>query len=313
MKFIRKYLSIALSLVIVGILFTSVIYIKSQEKKVIKIVEPFQGEFFKKPSCGIAPRFLQQLNIRQPVIIDLSQNKFKGIAFHYGENMQQTLHAKAWEYYESFGTYTLDEQGNLYLAPMPHINITPNTFELQKNIYQLDSTTGKLSIFMRIDDVFPDSNNPYGIHSLVYDCEDKTLWIAAIDETNYQEQKGVIYHVDPKTKTILQRINGIDAHTLNILKTTKAKYLLAGSAIDNALYAYKIVDGSLSSSPVKLLELTNSNDHIRKIKIKANNYLELQTTPFSYTLIAQTTKKYRTFYDAKWNSVVSEWTLSKRE
>jgi hypothetical protein len=298
---------------IVGIIFSSVVYIKNQEKKAIKIVELFQGEFSKKQSCGIAPRFLQQLNIRQPVIIDLSQNRFKGVAFHHGENMEQTLHSKAWEYYESFGTYTLDEQGNLYLAPMPHINTTPSTFELQKNIYYIDSATGKLAIFMHIDDVFPDSNNPYGIHTLVYDCEDKTLWIAAIDETNYQGQKGVIYHVDPKTKTILQRVNGFDAHTLNILQTTKAKYLLAGSAIDNALYAYQIIDGSLSSSPVKLLELTNSNDHIRKIKIKENNYLELQITPFSYALIVQTTKNYRTLYDAKWNSVVSEWTLSKRE
>jgi hypothetical protein len=172
--------------------------------------------------------------------------------------------------------------------------------------------TGKLSIFMNFDDVMPGPNNPYGVNTLAYDCDDKTLWIAAIDETDYQSQKGVIYHIDPNTKKILQRVDGFDALTLTLLQTTKAKYLLAGSAKDNALYAYKINDKSLSSNPVKLFELLNPNDHIRKIKIKANNQLELQAIPFSYTLIAQAAEQYRVIYDAKWNSETSKWTLSRR-
>jgi DNA-binding beta-propeller fold protein YncE len=201
-------------------------------------------------------------------------------AFHHGQKMEKILHPKEWEAFDSFGTYSLDERGNLYLAPMPYISITAHTFERQKNIYKLDSKMGKLSVFMQLEDVIPSPNNPYGIYTLVYDCEDKTLWVAAIDETDYQSQKGVIYHIDPATKTILQRF---DALTLNIVRTSKGKYLFAGSAHDNGLYAYQITDGQLSLNPVKLLELSTANDHIRKIKIKANNHLELQARLSKYS------------------------------
>lgn len=313
MSSMRKYLPIVMSLAVVVAIFATVIYKKNYDKKPLQKDEIFQGEFSKKQACGKPPRFLQQLGVRQPVVIDLSQKHFKGIAFHHGAGMQKILHPKEWESFESFGTYALDEQGNLYLAPMPYISISPDTFELQKNIYQLNSMTGKLSVFMTFDDVFPGPNNPYGVNTLVYDCDDKTLWAAAIDETDYQSQKGVIYHIDPNTKKILQRTTGFDALTINLLQTTKAKYLLAGSAKDNALYAYKISDGSLSTSPVKLFELLNPNEHIRKIKIKANNQLELQAIPFSYTLIAQATEQYRVIYDAKWDKTTSQWILSKQE
>ncbi len=312
MRSMRKYLPIVMSVFIVSVIFAVVAYKKNSQKQVIPQDEIFQGEFSRTRACRRLPRFLQQLKIQQPVVIDLSQQRFKGIAFHHGARLEKTLHSKLWEDYESFGTYTLDEKGNLYLAPMPFISITPNTFELQKNIYQLDSLTGKLSVFMRFEDVVPGPSNPYGVHALVYDCEDKTLWVAAIDETDYLTQKGVIYHVDPNTKTILQRVEGFDALTLNIVQTPQAKYLLAGSATDSGLHAFTINNGSLSSSSVKLLELPSANDHIRKIKIKANNHLELQAIPFSYTLIAQSAEQYRVIYDAKWDNAASQWVLTQK-
>lgn len=313
MKSLRKYLPIILSLLAVGVMFAAVAYKKNEQKQAALKDEIFQGEFSRTRACRRTPHFLQQLQIQQPVVIDLSQQRFKGIAFHHGKRLEKTLHSKLWENFESFGTYTLDEQGNLYLAPMPYISISQNTFELQKNMYQLNSLTGKLSLFMRFEDVVPGPHNPYGIHALVYDCEDKTLWVAAIDETDYQTQKGVIYHVDPKTKTILQRIEGFDALTLNIVQTTQAKYLLAGSATDNGLYVYTITNGSLSPTPTKLFELSSANHHIRKIKIKATNHLELQAIPFSYTLIAQSAEQYRVIYDAKWDNATSQWKLTQKQ
>ena len=309
----KKYLPIILSLFVVGAIFATIFYTKKDQKNTDKIENVALGTFNKKQACGRPPRFLQQLGIKQPVVIDLSQQRFKGIAFHHGKNMGKTYHPKEWENFESFGTYALDEKGNIYLAPMPYISISNNTFELQKNIYKLDSTTGEIAVFMHLDDVLPSANNPYGVYTLVYDCEDKTLWVATLDKTDYQHQKGVIYHIDIESKKILQRIEGFDALTLNILQTNKSKYLLAGSATTSGLYAYTIKDRKLSPKPVKLLELSNPNEHIRKIKIKKNNQLQLQAIPFSYTLIAQATKQYRVIYDAEWDNSLSQWKLSKSE
>jgi hypothetical protein len=279
-----------------------------------KIEEKFtMGSFNKARSCARNPAFLKQLKVTQPVTIDLSQQQFKGLAFLYGSNLSKVIHPKAWETFEHFSTYALDELGNAYLAPMPFISIKPTTFNLQKNIYKLDSKTGKLEIFMNLDDVHPTASNPYGIISLVYDCDDHTLWVSAIDESDYREQKGVIYHIDVKSKRVLQKVEGFDALTMTLLKSEKRKFLLAGSARENALYAYTIEQGKLASQPKKLLELPTAEEHIRKIKVRAKNLLDLQTIPFSYTLIAETSaNNERNHYDAKWDALTSTWYLVKK-
>ncbi len=308
---LKKYLPIIISLMMVSVV--AVFVVKSKKSQVEVMVKETQsniGNFDTLRSCARHPEFLQYLKVTQPITIDLSQQQFKGVAFLWGENFSKAIHPKQWEQFEHFSTYALDEMGNAYLAPMPFISIKPTTFNLQKNIYKLDSVTGKISIFMNFDEVHPSANNPYGIISLVYDCDDQTLWVSAIDESNYREQKGVIYHINPKTKTILQRIEGFDALTLHLVKSNNGKYLLAGSARENALYAYGIENAKIVTSSIKLLELPSANEHIRKIKIMGKNLLELQTIPFSYTLIAQTsTNAQRNHYNVKWNDSMATWEL----
>ncbi|WP_456412415.1 hypothetical protein [Thiolapillus sp.] len=311
----RKYASIIASLALLAVAGYVAVQQKNRETAVTADREkpPGPGAFSPGADCARLPQFLGRLKIPQPVLIDLSQKRYTGIALHYGRNYEETLHPEVWEKYEHFGTYALNGQGDIYLSPTPFISVRPGTFELQKNIYKLDSKTGALSAFMHFDDVRPSANNPYGVISLAYDCEDRTLWVSAIDETDYQNQKGVIYQVDPETKEIRQRIEGFDALTVLLLPTGSGKFLLAGSARDNALYAYAIAEGMASSRPVKLLELPVAQERIRKIRIAGKNHLELQTIPFSYTLLAQSTTRDRTYYDAKWDASASRWKLEKRE
>ncbi len=312
---LRKYASILASLMLLAIAGYVAVHQKNKEIAVTDGGEkpPGLGGFSRSADCARLPQFLGRLKIPQPVLIDLSQKRYTGIALHYGQNYEQTLHPEAWEKYEHFGTYTLNERGDIYLSPTPFISVRPTTFDLQKNIYKLDTKTGALSALMHIDDVRPSASNPYGIISLAYDCEDRTLWVSAIDETDYQSQKGVIYHIDPGAKKILQTVEGFDALTVLLLRTGKGKFLLAGSARDNALYAYAVADGAVSPRRLKLLELPTVNEHIRKIKIAGDNHLELQAIPFSYTLLAQSASRDRTYYDAKWDVAASKWKLEKRE
>jgi len=311
---IKKYLPIITALfVVAGLAFVIINKKNNQPTERVSEKKFTIGAFKRTRSCANHPAFLKELNVSPPITIDLSQQQFKGLAFLWGKNLSHVIHPKAWESYEHFSTYALDEVGNAYLAPMPFISIKPTTFNLQKNIYKLDSKTGKLEIFMHFDDVHPSASNPYGIISLVYDCDDQTLWVSAIDESDYREQKGVIYHVDIKSKTLLQRVEGLDALTITLIKSQKGKYLLAGSARESALYAYEVVDSKLSDSAKKLLELPSANEHIRKIKVRGPNKLELQTIPFSYTLIAETSNSTeRNHYEAIWNSNHDSWNLAQK-
>jgi len=311
----RRFFPIILSLIIMVILAYVVISKKNKLNHTSEshVEQKGIGSFIRAESCGRPPQFLKKLNISQPVMIDLSQKRFKGIALLHGKNFEKAMHPKVWEQYEHFSTYTVDRQGNIYLVPMPFISIIATTFNLQKNIYKLDSKTGKISIFMHFDDVSPSGNNPYGINAITYDCEDNTLWVAAIDESNYKSQKGVIYHIDLKTKNILQRVEGFDVLAMTIVKSQKGKYLLVGSARDNGLYAFQIRHQELVLQPKKLLTLPSDNEYIRKIKVKGKNNLELQTIPFSYTLISQTSKKDRIYYHTRWDEKSGVWRLEKEK
>jgi hypothetical protein len=302
----RKYISVIISLIVVlGIGY--IVVNKKNQQRLIKSNQPNIGTFSKHQSCARPPQFLKKIHIAQPVMIDLSQKRFKGIAFLYGKDFKKVLHPKQWEQYEHFSTYTVDEKGNIYLVPTPFISIRPTTFNLQKNIYKLDTQSGKISIFMHFEDVLPSSNNPYGINAITYDCDDKTLWVAAIDESDYQSQKGVIYHIDLQTKEILQKIEGSDVLSMTLLRSSKGKFLLFGSARDHALYALSIINGHVQKIPQKLLELSTANEHIRKIKVIRKNRLELQAIPFTYTLIAQTAKQERQKYIVQWDEDRKSW------
>ena len=306
----KKYIPILLSLLIVTVVGVIVVQKKNNNLKEQSIQHKNNiGNFDKYKSCIKHPKFLSNLNIPQPITIDLSQQQFKGLAFLYGKNFSKVIHPILWEKFEHFSTYALDNIGNIYLAPMPFISIKPTTFNLQKNIYKVDSITGRLSIFMHFEDVFPSANNPYGVISLVYDCEDNTLWVSAIDETDYRSERGVIYHINIEHKKILQKVEGVDALTITLLKSDKGKYLLVGSARENILSAYHIKDRKIDNNAIRLFSLSNANEHIRKIKIKSKNLLELQTIPFSYTLVAETSNKERNYYKIRWDRDLYKWLL----
>jgi len=276
-----------------------------------KVVQNLSLENFNKVrSCATLPSFLIKHGIRRPVI-DLSQQHYKGVAFLYGSQLSQVLHKKSWERFDALGTYTIDKNGNIYLTPNPYISITPATFNLQKAIYKMDGQSGKLERWMVLDDIVPSANNPYGMISILYDCKDGTLWASAIDKSDYQGSKGRIYHIDPVSKEVIEKIEGVDALTLAWLYTKKSRYLLMGSALDNGLYAFAFKDAKVSHTPQKLFELPNPKLHIRKIKVAGENKLYLEAIKFTYSLIAETSKQQRIHYIALYDKKRKKWSIKE--
>jgi len=300
----KKYLSIVLSLFIVVSL---AVYVKSMKEKstVLLKEKSIIGTFNRQKICFQQPNFLKKLRITSSVAIDLSQQRYKGLAFLYGYNYSKAVHLKSWEKFDHFSAYTLTPKGNMFLTPMPYISIKEKTFEFQKNIYRIDSSSGKLSIWMRLEDVHANSNNPYGVTAIEYDCDDNTLWVSAIDETDYRHNRGVIYHIDINSRKILQKLEGVDALSIKLIKSEKGKFLLLGMARESSLYAYSIIDQKIISKSFKLFTLSNVNERIRKIIIKAENRLKIQTINFSYSLIAQTQEgSVRKNYILTWNDLL---------
>jgi len=304
-----KYLSILFSTLLLVLVFL-ILYFLKQDKRSEPLLESYDiGTFDQQRRCAKQPNFLQKLKIPQPVAIDLSQQNHKGLAFLYGRNLKESLHLKTWEKFDHFSTYALDPKGNIYLSPMPFISIKENTFEFQKNIYKLDTNSGNLSIWMRLEEVKATETNPYGIIAVEYDCEEDTLWVSAIDETDYYQQRGVLYHIDVNTKKVLQKVEGVDALSLKLIKTHRGKYLLYGSAKESALFAMKLESKGLMSTAKKLFELSEANAHIRKIRLSQQNGLKVETIPFAYSLVAQSTSRMRNAYEYVWDKQEKTWKL----
>jgi len=309
----KRFLPIILVIIILGAAGYFVLKDDSSVNNSAKeqIQKSFIFEEFEKPkSCSKLPMFLYKAGIKRPVI-DLSQENYTGIAFYYGKKFNKVLHKKEWEKYDYMGTYAIDKRGNIYLAPNPFISIKPTTFNLQKALYKMNGATGELTRWMIFDDIKPNQNNPYGIVSVAFDCQDNTLWLSAIDKSNYKGSNGRIYQIDPKRKEILQKIDAFDALTIAILPIKEKKYLLAGSAMDNGLYAFDISNKALQK-PIKLLSLPNPNLHIRKIKVIDKNTLKLEAIKFNYSLIAQSAKKQRVEFIAKYNPASKKWQITNK-
>jgi hypothetical protein len=310
----RKVLPILVSIFMVVVFggFAYFYLLDDTSQKEYKEYTKFEGDFIKNRSCKRMPLFLAKV-AKRGVYIDLSQVKYKGVAFWFGRGFRQVAHKKDWEKFGYFGTYTTDKRGDLYLAPTPFITIEEGTFEAQKWIYKLDGKSGELMRWLKLDDVLPSGNNPYGIVSLDYDCDDDTLWVSSIDQSSYEKQRGKIYKIDIKSKKIIKKYGGHDFFTIKILKTSKGKYLLAGSAVESALYAWEMKNNLLNKEPSKLLELPDSTLKIRKIHVSSKNRLKLEAIPFSYSLVVESSKKYRTHYIAIWDSFNQEWIISSKK
>ena len=303
-----RYRLLAGVVLLLGILGATAYWVKHHDERPDRQTDSAPvGPIAPKRSCAHLPAFLRKQHIAQPVMIDLSQKHYKGIAFRYGPDFGSVLHWKQWEQYEHFSTYALDRMGDIYLVPTPYISIRPTTFALQRKLYRLDGQTGHLEIFMDIESVQPSQNNPYGLNAIAYDCDDDTLWVATIDRSDYRTQRGVLHHIDLRRRAVLSTYAGFDALSLAIARTPHGKYLLAGSARDNSLYAFALDATQQLQQPQRLFSLPDPNQHIRKIKLVDAHTMQIESIRFTYALIAQTARQDRLRFVAKWDKTRQKW------
>ena len=262
-------------------------------------------------SCAKRPNFLAALHAPSPVMIDLSQKRYKGIALLCGRDFNKVIYPPAWRKEGHFGTYVLDKEGNILLVPMPYISIKQDTFDQQKHLYLINTDSGQLAPWKTFNDIQPSANNPYGLVAIAYDCEDDTLWVSALDRSDYHHEAGRIYHVDRKTKRILQQIEHVDALSLALARTKRGKkVLLVGSARRNVLLAYTLEDTKVHSPAYTVTMLPSARERIRKIKVRKEGEILLETIDFSYTLISQSAQQDRILYHLLFRH--GEWVLQKQ-
>ncbi len=305
---LRRYVPIILAIAAVAV-SGYFLLTKEQSKVTARVKQPlFKSEILAVKKCASLPHFLSLKSIGSPILIDLSQQRFKGVALLYGRGFEKVYHPLQWEQYEHMGTYTLSADTDIYLAPIPYISIRPTTFNLQNKIYKIDSNSGKLEIYKEFEDVKADANNPYGIVGVEYDCDDDTLWVSAIDRSDYTHARGRLYHVDLKTKKILAKKEGLDLLTLKVVYAKDGKYILAADARTPRVVAIKVSKDGIEDA-VNVLSLPDPNLRVRKIKPIDKDLIKLEAIPFNYTLVARSSNKNRVELKARYDKEKAIWSV----
>ncbi len=265
--------------------------------------------------CKVEPAFPAQYGLRSPLLIDLSQNQGTGLFIMEARRGGRRLQLPQWAFMGALGPYALDERGNIYVAPVPHVSLPPEALEHQNNIYIIRGTDGVAELFVSLPMLEkPSARNPFGVVGLAYDCDTKTLYASSVAGSDRQQERGAIYQIDVNTKKVLNKIEGLDVLGLGIFNHKSGKRLYMGLARKPEIYVVNLSEeGAFEEPPsfkFSLQQLSGGQyEHAHRIRFTRKNEMEIKAIEFNYTLMAAS-DPLRNIYLFDYNNEQDDWTFS---
>ncbi len=270
-------------------------------------------------NCRTIPKFAKDLGFTTSALLDTSESTLnvRGLVLvdQTGASGQpRTYQHPSWADAGYLGPIVGDQANNIYVIPVPRINVYDNPIGKQNRIYKVDATTGQMSEFLELPQPRPSNqSNPYGALGLAYDCETNVLYVSSIAGSSRTEESGRIYRVDlgqskPAVSDILP---DVDAFGLAVVNTPTAKRLFYGRTRSSEVWSVQLTQrGEFFGKPRKEFSLSGAygdgDDKIRRISIASNNDMQLRGIEFSYNLVAARDKS-ETIYTFRYNSKSDTW------
>ncbi len=213
------------------------------------------------------------------------------------------------------GPMVVSDKGEIWVAPVPVINVLDNKPEEQNRLWKTNKKTGALE--MVIDLPRPDSafngNNAFGLLGLGYDCENSVLYASSVSGSTISHQKGRVFAINTLNNTILGRLDSLDAFGLGMGTVLSEKRLYYGSARDGSIYSIGVqANGNFMDKPRFEFSLEGlgprGDDRARKIRFAPDGTLTIHGIEFYFNLTAPT-EKQETVYRFQYNEQNSRWML----
>ena len=152
---------------------------------------------------SVQPAFAQKLGFSGNAVLDTRSQDVRGIAiFDLDQNGKPTrsFQDPTWSSAGFLGPPVLDGAGNIFVAPIPAINILNNPPAKANYLYRIDTATGKMAAIMDLPTLAaPTPENPYGIMGLAYDCDTNSLYVSSVFGSTRLTQAGRIFRIDLNT------------------------------------------------------------------------------------------------------------------
>jgi hypothetical protein len=222
----------------------------------------------------------------------------------------------SWQKFGPMGSITSDEVGNAYTASIPVINTMNLSYKRLGIIFHIDPETGEMNKLLELP-VSKDtlSGNPYHVIGLHFDNHGQKLYISTILGSDKDNERGIIYVVDPKTKSIVDRMENVDAFGLFVAGYTGEKRLYYGLARKPEIQSVELSkEGLFEGSPKAEMSLQDlgprGNDKARRIRLDKFGNMGIYGTDFNYNLQAQTVRQ-ESLYSFKYDRSKSKWIFTK--
>ena len=273
-------------------------------------------------NCQQQPYFLKNTGLDPArCAFSTSEKKTKGlIVIQLPLNSADTFRRKwqhpSWSRFGFMGPITTDNNGNVYVVPVPLVNVLDNAPEKQNVIYKVDSRTGEMKPLtdLKIDKKTA-TENVYGLLGIYFDCHAKLLYASSVANSTRTEENGIIYAIDPVSGEVMDQFTGVDAMALCVGGISGEKRLYFGSTRTSDVCSIELTKaGKFKGSIQKEFSLDllgpRGDDKARKIRFDKNGNMKIAAVEFNYNLTAPT-EKQETSYTYFFNQDEKKWEFTE--
>jgi hypothetical protein len=259
--------------------------------------------------CVKSPTFVNQLGFTNKAAFSTSERNLRGLAII--EPDKKPYQHDSWKSAGFLAPIQLSQNGDVFVAPAPTINVLENPILEQNTLYKVDGKTQEMKPFAKLPVGAKTSDqNPFGLLGLGYDCETGVIYASSVFGSTRLSEIGSIFAIDEKTGSIRSELKGIDGFGLTVFNSAKGKRLYYGLARIPEIWSVGINEnGEFISDPKREISLEGlgqrGDDKSRKIRFTAQNELIVTGIEFNFNLIAPTEKQeaiYRFIYDSSKDS-----------
>ncbi len=219
-------------------------------------------EFASGDSCARAPEFPRRFGFDSRTALLTSSESRKVGLFLVDKSSPDPERYKSfqhpsWRQAGQLGKIIFDDAGNVYSHPAPHVNLIDNPPGKSNTIYQLASGSGEMKLWKELPCPASISDeNPFGILSLAYSCENKGIYASSVMGSTRHEERGKIYFLSQATGEIVSTLDNFDGFGMAVATIKNRKVLLLGHARSSHVFAVDLDDqGKFAGKPKILLSI----------------------------------------------------------
>ncbi|MBP7184678.1 MAG: hypothetical protein KBA06_04140 [Saprospiraceae bacterium] len=267
--------------------------------------------------CSAMPQYLKKIGFDPKKVSFTTSDRYrKGLlCIEMGKN-SRTFQHPTWKSAGTLAPIAIDEVGNVYVGPMPIVNIYENDPFKQTILYKVDKINAEMEPYIELPKGgIPSAHNAFGIMGLAYNCIDQFLLATSVSGSTIKEERGMIFCIDVKSPTpkITDTLFNIDAIGIGLAYFDGEKRVFFGKARTSEIYSIAISsEGKFIGEPRFELSLEDlglrGDDKARKIRCKQKDILVIYGVEFNFNLIAPA-EKQETIYTFMYDAVNKKWIL----